>query len=233
MTQQQGIVKGDAQQKLGSAGFIIGASLMIIGGLLLPPSLGLVGVERLKEAGEHAVLLQASALLATIGYWAILIGTMGVYRSITASGAATSGAAWARLGFYFHVMGVTLWTVGMSLDVSLAAVGLDWIAAPAAGKEAVYSVYAMLPGFGRGIFPMNVLLNWLAFAFIGIGMVRSAVYPRWLGWVELILGIAMLPIGVIMTFTGREALLNLFIPLSMLTILWFLVIGIWVARKAW
>ena len=233
MTQQQGIVKGDAQQKLGSAGFIIGAILMIIGGLLLPPSLGLVGVERLKEAGEHAVLLQASALLATIGYWAILIGTMGVYRSITASGAATRGAAWARLGFYFHVMGVALWTVGMSLDVSLAALGLDWIAAPAAGKEAVYSVYAMLPGFGRGIFPMNVLVNWLAFAFIGIGMVRSAVYPRWLGWVELILGIAMLPLGVIMTFTGREALLNLFIPLSMLTILWFLVIGIWVARKAW
>jgi hypothetical protein len=111
--------------------------------------------------------------------------------------------------------------------------GLDWIAATAAGKEAVYSVYAMLPGFGRGIFPMAVLINWLAFAFIGIGMVRSAVYPRWLGWVELILGIAMLPVAVIMTFTGREALLNLFIPLSFLTILWFLVIGIWVARKAW
>jgi len=36
MTQQQGIVKGGALQKIGSAGFIIGAALMVMTGLLMP-----------------------------------------------------------------------------------------------------------------------------------------------------------------------------------------------------
>src|SRR5262245_11305674 len=106
MTQHPGIVKGDAQLKLGSAGFVTGAVLMTIGSLLLPPSLGVSKwQEGVKEVGEQVVLLQACALLITFGYWGVMIGTAGVYRSIAASGGAASGAAWARLGFYFHLLG--------------------------------------------------------------------------------------------------------------------------------
>jgi len=64
MTEQHGIAKGDTQQKLGSAGFIIGAILMTIGSLLLPPSLGVSNWrEGVKDVGEQAALLQTCALL--------------------------------------------------------------------------------------------------------------------------------------------------------------------------
>ena len=230
MTQQQGIVKGDAQQKLGSAGFIIGAILMTVGSFLLPPSLGVSRwMEEIKQVGQQAMLLQSCALLITFGYWGVLVGTAGVYRSITAS-----GAAWARLGFYFHLMGTALWTIGMAVgDVGIPAAAANWLAAPPASQEAAFSVITAMTGFTRGLFPMEVIILWLAFIFLGIGMVQSAVYPRWLGWVGLVLGLAGVSLGVVQTFNGLESTLALFMVLNVSTILWMVVTGIWVARKAW
>jgi hypothetical protein len=231
MSQEQGIARGDTHQKLSGVGFIIGAALIIIGSLLLPRAANLSDVQAMQKAyGEQATLLQVCALLLTFGFWAVMIGTSGVYESIT-----KEGAAWARLGFYFHLVGVALWTVGMSLDVSYPAAIVNWLEAPAASKEIAYSVVAVLSpvGFGRGIFPLNVIVNWLAFTLLGFGMARSTVYPQWLGWFELLLGVTGLTIGIIMTFTGREALINIFIVFMMLNILWWLTCGIWVIRKSW
>lgn len=88
-------------------------------------------------------------------------------------------------------------------------------------------------GFGRGTFPLNVIVNWLAFAFLGVAMMCSRVYPHWLGWVGLFLGIVGCCLGIIMTFTGREALINAFVGFMLLNILWWLASGIWVIRKLW
>jgi hypothetical protein len=95
------------------------------------------------------------------------------------------------------IMGGTLWTLGMSLDIT-------------------YS---------------NLIANWLAFGFLGIGMVCSSIYPRWLGWFGIVLGIVGLPIGAAMSFVGREAVWNFFMVLAFLTILWFFALGIWMALK--
>jgi hypothetical protein len=154
----------------------------------------------------------------------------GVHRSIIAG-----GAAWARLSFYFLVMGTTLWTIGMSLDISYAAALLNWQAAPEAGKEAAHNVVVMFSGvgFGRGLFPLEVIVIWMAYAFMAIGMIRSGIYARWLGWVGLILGLVGVPLGISQTFTGREASLNIFKGLLVITTFWFLAVGIWVGRKAW
>jgi len=145
-----------------------------------------------------------------------MIGTSGVYQSIT-----KDGAAWARLGFYFHLVGVALWTVGMSLDVSYPAAIVNWLEAPAANKNIAYSVVTVLSpvGFGRGLFSLDVMVNWLAFTFLGMSMVWSAAYPKWLGWIEILLGFAGLALGIMMTFTGREALVNVFVVFMMLNIL--------------
>jgi hypothetical protein len=137
------------------------------------------------------------------------------------------------MGFYVIVVGTVLWEVGYSLDVAVAAAAANWLAAPAASKEATYSVVATLSAISRGTFPMTVVISWLAFVLLSIGMVHSAVYPRSLGWFGLILGIAGLSLGIIETFIGRESTINLFMMLFALIMLWSLVVGIWVARKAW
>ncbi|MBI2288235.1 MAG: hypothetical protein HYY41_02030 [Chloroflexi bacterium] len=231
MAQQQGIVKGDALQKLGSAGFIIGAILLVIFNILLPRAADPSNVqEMLKKMGGQEALSQVSALLIAVGTWAVMIGTAGVYRSISAG-----GAAWARLGFYGTVVGTAMWTVSLALHMATAGAAANWMTAPAAGQATAYSVAAALSAAGLATFSMTIIVVWLALIFLGIGMVLSTVYPRWLGWVVIVLGIAtVVAVGLPQAFAGISSTLNLiFMALSLLTTLWILVIGIWVARKAW
>ena len=225
------IRRGDTQQRLSGLGFIGGAILIMVGSLLLPRASNLGDIQAMQHAyAEQATLLQACALLITFGFWAVMIGTAGVYHAIT-----TEGAAWARLGFYFHLVGVALWTVGMSLDISYPAAIINWLESSVVNKEVAYSVVTVLSplGFGRGTFPLNVIVNWLAFTFLSMAVLRSSLYTHWIGWMGLVLGIAGLLLGIIMTFTGREPLVNLFVIFMLLNILWWLAWGIWVIRKAW
>jgi len=231
---QQIILKEDTLLKIGGVGLIVGAILMVVG-TVWPASVDLSGTAVVqKKFGEQAVILQACALLMTFGFLGGMAGMAGIYRSITANGEITSSAAWARLGFYFLLIGTAMWTIGSSLNVSFPAAIVNWQAAPAEGKEAAYNIVAVLSpvGFGRGLFPLEVIVNWLAFALLGTGMLQSAIYPRWLGRIGLVLGISGILLGITQTFTGRESSLILFGILLYLTTTWWLLTGIWITRRA-
>src|SRR5262245_50799226 len=147
---QQSILKGDALQKLGSVGFIIAAMLLVIGNLLMPytttPTSNIR--EMLKPLGEQEFRAEVASLLIAAGFWAMMIGTTAISRSITAV-----GAAWVRLGFYFLVVGTTLQTVSLSLDVATASGVANWLAASAEAQEAAWSVVVVLNAVGRGLSP--------------------------------------------------------------------------------
>ena len=229
MTQGQSILKGDSLQKMSSAGFIVGAILIGASGLLMPhanaPTSDLQ--EMLKPLGEHEFFTQISSLLMAIGFWVMLIGITGVKRSIT-----TAGADLARLGFYFALTGTVLWTTSLSLDVAVASAIANWLSAPIDGTEAAWIVVASFSALGRGIVPMTWIVYWLALALLNVAMIFSDVYLRWLGLTGLIASIPMIVLGVIQIFNARSITLTLiFSMLMMLTALWNLATGIWVARS--
>jgi len=227
----QGIVKGDAQQRLGSVGFIIGAILFGTSGLLMPHATNPTSdlQEMLKPLGEYQYRTTIASLFGMVGFWMALIGVAGVSRSITAR-----GAVWARLGFYFTLIGTALWTVCWALDMNTANAVANWLSTPTDSKAAAWSVVASLSAFGRGIVPTTWILYWLALAFLSIAMVHSDVYPRWLGWAGLIVSIPMITLGIFQIFIPRSITLTLiFSMLMLLTTLWTLATGLWVARKAW
>jgi hypothetical protein len=230
MTQGQAIVIGDTFQKFGSKGFIIGAILLVTSGLLMPyastPASNLQ--EMLKPLGEYQYRTMLSSLLGMIGFWAVLIGLAGVNRSIV-----TSGGVWAPLGFYFAIIGTALWTVCWALDIATASAVANWLSAPIDGKEAAWSMAGTLSAFGRGIVPSTWILYWLALAFLNVSMIQSEIYPPWLGWAGLIVSIPMIALGIVQVFTPRSITLTLFFSILMLlTTLWNLAAGIWVARTA-
>jgi hypothetical protein len=231
MTQQQDIVQGDALQKIGGAGFIVGAILMALGGLLMPYAAKSTSNvrEMLTPLGENEFSAQMSSLLMMIGIWAMMVGATGLCRTIT-----VGGAAWARQGSNFILVGTATWTASLASDVATASAVAKWLAAPIEAKEATWSVVAALNAVGRGLYPSTIIVYWLAYAYLGIAMILSAVYPRWLGWAGLILSMPGVALGVIQIFTERSTTLTLgFAVLSLLTTLWAFVVGIWVARKAW
>jgi len=231
MSQQQGIVKGDALQRLGSLGFIVGAVLLIVFNFLLPRAADPGNLQDLLTTlGNKVGLTQLAGLFIVVGSWAIMIGAAGIYRSITAA-----GAAWARLGFYGIIVGTTLNTIAIGLHVAEANVGADWLMATASDKVMAYYTGSAIVTVGKSVVTMYVLVEWMAIFFLGIGMARSAIYPKWQGWVALILGALNVAIvGLPQFFAGMTGTLQiLFAVLATLTTIWALIVGIWVARRAW
>jgi len=232
MVQQQGIVKGDVLQRITGIGLILGAILLVIFSVLGPrvsdPS---KTQEVLQKLGDHEVLAQVCALLLAVGFWAVMVGAAGIYRSISAG----AGAAWARLGFYGILVGAAMWSITYALNMATAGAAANWLAAPAAGQATAYSVAASLYAGALSVETMSIIETWLALVFLGIGMALSAVYPRWMGWVGIVLGIVTVAaVGIIMAFAGPGSTIQVtFLVLSLLTTLLVLVVGIWVARKAW
>ncbi len=231
MAQQKGIIKGDVLQKIGSVGFIIGAILVVIFNFLIPRGTPGNIPDMLTNYGQQPGLVQMCALLMAVGLWGMMIGAVGVYRSISTGG----GAAWARLGFYGVVVGTTVWTITFALLMATAMRAAIWLAAPDAAKPMMQGAAMALLSATGAMHDMATIANRLAFVCLGIGMVFSTVYPRWMGWVVIVLGIVQMVVGGFIPLFGGppSAASMIFVVVLVLTSLWFLVVGIWVARKAW
>ncbi len=231
-TMEMAVSRAVRIQKLGSVALIIATVLIIVGNVWVATvdlSNPVVARERMSR---QLVSLDVVTLMMTVGWYGVLMGAVAIHSSIK-----EAGAEWATMGLYLLVVGTSAWTVGMSLDISLSALISNWLSAPPAQQTAAYNLLnTLFParlGFGRGLFPLEILVNWLAFGFLGLGMLRSCTFPRWITWPGPVLGIIGVGFGIIMTFTGREAVFTPFTVLAFLTLLWFLVTGIWMARKAW
>jgi hypothetical protein len=232
MSEREGIVRGDSVQRVASAAFIVGAILLAIFNVLVPRPADPSDLQgNLISIADQFFLFQFSHLMLALGILGVMIGAAGVDRSIT-----DRGAAWARPGLYSMVVGTVLFSVTFAVTSVEATAAADWVAASMADKATAYSVAAATINVGKGMYIMSILIFWLALVFLGAGMARSAVYPGWLGWVAVVLGIAMVAtVGIPQFLAGTvtTSSIILFVVLAILTIIWFLVVGIWIARRAW
>lgn len=218
-------INKNIMQKIGSIGCISGVLLITLGSLIVPRTNDISNILEMQNAfGSNPGLLQLSALFMVFGFWGLFIGVLGIQDSINGI-----GETWARIGFYFNLMGTTIWTLGMSLDISYPAAIATWLSSPESHKQAAYSVVSVLSplGFGRGLFPVEVITIWLSYIFISIGMVLSNNRPHWQGYIGLFIGIFGVILGVSMAFVGREKLLLFYITLMLLVLVWFMIIGVW------
>ena len=231
MQAAQGIAKGDVLQRIAGLGFIVGGIATLVANALLPRAAdpGIVA-ERLTVLGENESLQRIALLLLIIGFWALLVGAAGVYRSLSTGPAAV----WARLGFYGVLGATTLATVSIATALATTAAAVDWVAAGSTTGTTEYAIAASLSAIGNSVFDVMVVCYWLALLSLGIGAVLSDTYPRWLGWGLLVIAAVVVAVGVPRLFSVptqvREAIFA--IPAG-LTSVWALVFGIWVARKAW
>jgi hypothetical protein len=226
---EQGITKGDVLQRLGGIGFIIGGILTLVFSALEPrPDDPANTQQALSRLAENEGLSTIVFLGLAVGIWAIMIGSAAVYRSIATGGAA----AWARLGFYGVIVGTTIFTI--TLAVGWATTGAAAASGGTQPGTPAYTIAAALHMVGNSTFFMTIIVNWLALAFLGIGMILSTVYPKWMGWVLLILGVLIVVVVGIPQAVGdpSQTLGLVFAVLAGLTSIWAIVVGIWVTRRA-
>jgi hypothetical protein len=227
-----GINRGDVLQKIAGVALIVGAILAAAGFVIHPQ------IEDPTDMDEYIRVVadtmggrwEASHFLVAVGFWALLIGFAGVYRSISNGGAA----AWARLGFYGVIVSTTLWTLHNVFELGFPLLVEEWTEATGDRKTTLFLIASSLRQVDLALPTMFGVVNGLALIFVGIGMAFSDVYPRWLSAILIVLGAAVAVIGAVLLFTEiTQALLFVFIILIFVTLLWALVTGAWITRKAW
>lgn len=225
------IARGDVLQRLGGVGLIIGGILTLVFNAVAPRVDDPSDVAQvLASAAANERLLTVVLLGLAVGIWALMIGVVGLYRSIAAGGAA----AWARLGFYGTIVGTTLFTAAFAVNIMGVDASVDWAAAGSAVGTPTYTIAATLTAVAQSLFNMTIVVLWLALTFLAIGMVLSAVYPRWQGWWLLIVAALVTGVGIVTLLSEPSQALELaFAVPAALTSVWAAVVGVWVARRAW
>ncbi|MBI2171187.1 MAG: hypothetical protein HYU30_04090 [Chloroflexi bacterium] len=214
--------KRDVLQRIAGVAFILGAIATIVFNVIAPRADDQSDMAKVYAAlSKNPDLGKLAFFGLAVGIWLLVAGFMGVYRSIT-TGAAS---AWARLGFYGVVVSSGLISAAFALFVGA-------IMAAEQGQTAIPTMTAIVTA-GQSLFAVAVVGWWLALAFVGLGMLLSTAYPKWTGWVLLVLGVVTVGIsGVPSVFsTPTENQQLIFGVLAGLTSLWALVVGVWVTRR--
>ena len=231
MQTAQGIAKGDVLQRIAGIGFIVGGIGTLVGNILIPrPADPSIVTERLASLIENELLVQIAFLVLIIGWWAFLVGAVGVHRSLSTG----TAAVWARLGFYGVLGATTLATVGIATALATTSAAVDWAAAGSTTGTTEYAIAAGLGASADSVFNLTIVGFWLALLALGIGMVLSDTYPRWLGWGLVVLSAVVVAAGVPRLFIELTQVGELVFAIPAgLTSVWALVLGFWVTRKAW
>lgn len=221
--------KGDVLQRIAGIALILGGVFTIVFNVLLPRPDDPTSISAtLAKLAEHPTLGKLSSFGLAIGIWLLVIGIAGIYRSI-ASGA---GSAWARLGFYGVLVGASLFTTTFAL-VNAATLAAQHLPAGGAAAAAAAAVGSPIVAAANSVNAMSIVVFWLALAFLGLGISLSAVYPKWIGWALLVLGIATVVVSgvpaIFATPTKNQSMI--FAALAGLSSLLVLVIGIWITRR--
>ena len=176
-------------------------------------------------AGIHVVIL--AAFLLYVG------GLLALHRSITGE----PGAALARLGFAAALMGGAILSVSEAIFGSGAMKTLADAWAVAADKAVPFAVAEamLLVGYAAGgIFDWGwVVLFGVAPILYGLAIARTDLYPKWLGWVGVVVGVGNALIETVQFSQGWSPVTNtVFSAFTFPLFLWLLVIGVLMWRRA-
>ena len=227
---EQGAYKGDVLQKIAGLSFIVGTIVLVVLGLLHP-------AEDLEDliatiqniADSNGGFWEIDHILIAVAFWALLMGMVGVYRSISSGGAA----AWVRIGLYGMIIATTLRSVFLAIDgVGLAMVVEQWERATGADKATIFVTFSALEGMLDGLRSMTDIFYGVALVLLGIGISLCTVYPRWLGWVIIVAGMIWTVIGFVIGMVGSTSDLDIpFVIAFLLTVVWHLGMGIVITRR--
>ncbi len=165
-------------------------------------------------------LSQFFGLLLVVG------GLVGLYRSTIGHGVVL-----AQLGLVTAVVGISVYAVNQAVDgVAIKFVAEEWVNAPAAEKDVAFRVAQAVRHIEIGLTSLTVLILGVAFILYGVAIELSRVYPRWLGWLTVVVGGLWGVVGIFFAYRGFSPLA---ITISLASVIIFLIWALAVAVLMW
>src|ERR687892_1358377 len=216
--------------RLGGASAVVGSLLAGVGNLLHPvtPIDDPEGVARVIADSEIWVAVH---LVIVLGLVLMLGGLVALYHSIRGGIAGVL----ARFGLFAAVAGATIGVADVLMDgVGARQLAQEWAAAPAAQKATALSLVQVNETINFALaVGLNFIFAAVTFILFGLAVALSDVYPRWLGWVAFLAGLASIGAGLVQATVGEPTDASRILTIIGPTVitLWLLVVGILMWRR--
>ncbi len=210
--------------RIGSVSAVLGAILLVVTNILHPRDFeyGDTASHFADVAGSDIYLGDHIGLL--VGALLMTAGLIAIARSLREGG----GAAWAFFGLTSAVV---------SAGLMVVVIGIDGIAFVAAADElsGMSTAAFLLEQIGLGLFTMLIFFTFgVMYALYGLAISLSDTYPKYMGWIALVGGIAGMTIGIVQAYEGpSDTLTNVLFPIvSVLLTVWVFAMGLFMWKKA-
>ena len=214
--------------RIGAVSAVVGAVLTMVANILHPRSPNIEITQAQIETVAASDIWITDHLLLLVGVLLLLGGYIALRKSITGQ----PGAAWAEFGYAGALVSTSVLVVLTGLDGIASKVVHDaYAAAPSAGTLAIAE---MMEEIDIGLFSISIIVFFgVTLLLYGLGVALSDDFPRWLGWVAVVLAIASLITGFVQAYTGLSVLVTnmLFAGLASFITLWVLIMGVLMWRR--
>jgi hypothetical protein len=217
--------------RIGGWAAIVGSILGGVGNLVHPvtPEKDPEGVaEVIADSGIWTPV----HLVIVLGIFLMLGGLIAIYQTIRGGLAG----ALARFGLFAAVVGVTTGLILVILDgVAARQLAQEWATADPGEKATALGLVHVNETINFALASLfNFVFAAATFILFGSAVALSGVYPRWLGWVAVVAGVASIGAGLIQALVGEPTtasrVLTIFGP-TVIT-LWLLSMGILLLQRS-
>ncbi|MCH8199292.1 MAG: hypothetical protein IIA54_04385 [Chloroflexi bacterium] len=217
--------------RIGSISAIVGAVIFMAGNMLHARSSDIeITAEQVKAVAGSDIWV-TDHLLFVLGALLMVGGLVALQRSITSE----PGASWARFGYLGAIVSSGLVAVLGAIDGIASKVVHDtWAAATGSDKAMALMISEALEEIDIGLFSIVIIVFFgITFILYGLAVALSEVYPKWLGWVAVALGVGSFTLGTVQAYVGLSVLGTnfLFAGFASLLTVWVLVMAILMWRK--
>lgn len=214
--------------RIGAAAAVSGALTLFVATLLHPMSADPNNAPAAfaEYAADH--IWVATHLGQFLGV-AILGVALVALAAVMESGAP---AAWARIGVAGTAASVAVAAGLQAVDgVALKMMVDRWARASDEARTRAFEGAFAVRQVEVGMASLLSVTFGLTVSVFAVAMLHSRRFPRWLGWVGLLGGLATLVAGVAQAYTGFSDLsMTLSMPSGSLLLLWALVVGVYLWR---
>jgi hypothetical protein len=183
----------------------------------------------LTMMAENQVLRQVSFLGVTVGLLIVTAGVAGVIWALNSGRAQYS----ARIALYGLLIGAGIFTASAGIGLAATEAAIDWVAAGSDTSSSEFVIAAAMNHADDGVWAISLVVYWGALGLTGIALLQDERFPRWSGWAIMALGFGVAAFaGVPMAVQGvSQGLTIVFAVLAQLSLIWVLVVGIWILRN--
>ncbi len=207
--------------RIGAGGAVVGLLLAGVGNLLHPATP--VG----QSEGVARAIAESAAwapihLIIVAGLILMFAGLVGISCSIKEGLAG----ALAQFGYVAAIAGITIGLLLVMIDGVAAKHLADvWAASPPGEKAAALRLALAEESLNFAIASIfNILFAGVTYILLGLAVALSRVYPRWLGWVAVAMGLGCIVAGIIQALNGEPTVVT-----KTLTIIFPTIITLWTA----